>query len=122
MGRLIFVLFIFLATPVLAKTIEVAPGPDAEEQLQEAMILAEAGDEIVLAAGRYPCSSRRAARSRRLCSAYEISSGLSPFALSLAVPAASGSMPVSARSEARPEVLPPLLIIVAVTPAGGLPP
>ncbi len=36
-----------------AAVIEVAPGPEAEEQLQEALILAEPGDEIVLQPGTY---------------------------------------------------------------------
>lgn len=42
------------AAPLLAETWEISPGPDAEEVIQEAMILAEPGDEIVLAAGLYP--------------------------------------------------------------------
>ncbi len=41
------------ATPAFAKTIEIAPGPEAAEALQEALILAEPGDVISLAAGRY---------------------------------------------------------------------
>ncbi len=36
-----------------AKTHAIAPGEGAQERLQEALILAEPGDEIVLAAGRY---------------------------------------------------------------------
>ncbi|OBX20859.1 hypothetical protein A9995_01540 [Erythrobacter sp. QSSC1-22B] len=39
--------------PVLAATHTVAPGEDAQERLQEALILAEPGDEIVLEAGRF---------------------------------------------------------------------
>ena len=42
------------AAPVWAATHSIAPGPQAGEQLQEALILAQPGDEIVLAAGRYP--------------------------------------------------------------------
>ena len=42
-----------LASPALAETITVAPGEDAQERLQEALIFAEPGDEIVLEAGRY---------------------------------------------------------------------
>ena len=42
-----------LASPAFAETITVAPGEDAQDRLQEALILAEPGDEIVLAAGRY---------------------------------------------------------------------
>ena len=41
------------AAPALAATHDVAPGESAQEALQEALILAEPGDEIVLAAGRY---------------------------------------------------------------------
>ncbi|WP_370189380.1 parallel beta-helix domain-containing protein [Qipengyuania sp.] len=41
------------AAPALAATHNVAPGEGAQEALQEALILAEPGDEIVLAAGRY---------------------------------------------------------------------
>ncbi|MEO0363517.1 MAG: hypothetical protein AAF322_20510, partial [Pseudomonadota bacterium] len=37
-----------------AETVEIAPGPEAAEALQEALILAEPGDVIALAAGRYP--------------------------------------------------------------------
>ena len=44
---------IALAPPVNAETIEVAAGDGAQERLQEALILAEPGDEVVLAAGRY---------------------------------------------------------------------
>ena len=39
--------------PAIAATHNVAPGDNAQEALQEALILAEPGDEIVLAAGRY---------------------------------------------------------------------
>jgi len=42
-----------LASPAFAETITVAPGEDAQERLQEALILAEPGDEIVLQAGRF---------------------------------------------------------------------
>ena len=41
------------AMPAFAATHNVAPGEDAQKALQEALILAEPGDEIVLAAGRY---------------------------------------------------------------------
>jgi len=41
------------ATPVFADTITISPSPDAEELLQEALILAEPGDEILLKAGHY---------------------------------------------------------------------
>ncbi|MDC0887320.1 right-handed parallel beta-helix repeat-containing protein [Altererythrobacter sp.] len=42
-----------LAMPAAAETIEVAAGEGAQERLQEALILAEPGDEIALGAGRF---------------------------------------------------------------------
>lgn len=39
--------------PAMAKTITVAAGEGAQERLQEALILAETGDEIMLEAGRF---------------------------------------------------------------------
>lgn len=42
------------AAPAVAAVIEIAPGPAAEEALQEALILAGPGDEVVLAPGVYP--------------------------------------------------------------------
>ncbi|MEM1133272.1 MAG: parallel beta-helix domain-containing protein [Pseudomonadota bacterium] len=42
-----------MAAPAIAETHNIAAGADAQEKLQEAMILAEPGDEIVLAAGTY---------------------------------------------------------------------
>jgi parallel beta-helix repeat protein len=45
-----------LSPPVMAKTITVAAGANAQEQLQEALIMAESGDVIALAAGRYVLS------------------------------------------------------------------
>lgn len=44
---------IAVASPALAETHTVAPGEGAQERLQEALILAEPGDEIVLEAGRF---------------------------------------------------------------------
>jgi len=41
------------AAPAIAATHSIVPGDGAQEALQEALILAEPGDEIVLAAGRY---------------------------------------------------------------------
>lgn len=41
------------AMPLLAESHTVEPGEGAQERLQEAMILAEPGDEIVLGAGRF---------------------------------------------------------------------
>jgi len=41
------------AAPIAAATHMIAPGVDAAEKLQEALIEAQPGDEIVLAAGRY---------------------------------------------------------------------
>lgn len=45
---------VFIAGHASAATIEISPGPAAGEALQEALILAEPGDEIALAPGRYP--------------------------------------------------------------------
>ena len=42
-----------LAAPALAEIHTIEPGEGAQERLQEALILAEPGDEIVLAAGRF---------------------------------------------------------------------
>ena len=41
------------ASPLAAEVHTITPGDDAQERLQEALILAEPGDEIVLSAGRY---------------------------------------------------------------------
>ncbi len=45
---------IAIAGAASAETYVVAPGTDAAEDLQEAMILAQSGDVILLAEGRYP--------------------------------------------------------------------
>ncbi|MEO1044253.1 MAG: parallel beta-helix domain-containing protein [Pseudomonadota bacterium] len=42
-----------MAAPAVAETHSVSPGADVQEKLQEALILAEPGDEIVLEAGTY---------------------------------------------------------------------
>lgn len=42
-----------LSQPVFAKTISVVPGAGAQERLQEALIAAEPGDVVELAAGRF---------------------------------------------------------------------
>ncbi len=42
-----------LAAPAYAKTLAVAPGPDAQEALQLALLDAKPGDVVELAAGRY---------------------------------------------------------------------
>ena len=42
-----------LVQPAFARTISVAPGDGAQERLQEALIAAEPGDVVELAAGRY---------------------------------------------------------------------
>lgn len=42
-----------LPQPLIAKTIAVAPGPDAQEKLQTALIDAAPGDTVKLAAGRF---------------------------------------------------------------------
>lgn len=41
------------AAPVAAKTVTIAPGPDAQSRLQGALIEAQPGDVIALAAGRF---------------------------------------------------------------------
>ncbi|MEM7269985.1 MAG: parallel beta-helix domain-containing protein [Pseudomonadota bacterium] len=52
--RSLFLAPLLLASAAFADTYQIAPGPDAAEELQEALILAEPGDVIALAAGRYP--------------------------------------------------------------------
>lgn len=47
------VLALCSAAPALAETHTISPGEGAQERLQEALILAEPGDEVVLEAGRY---------------------------------------------------------------------
>lgn len=47
-------LFAMVAASATAETYVVAPGTDAAETLQEALILAEDGDIVLLAEGRYP--------------------------------------------------------------------
>ncbi len=42
-----------LATPSLAATVTVSPGPNAQERLQTALLDAEPGDTVDIAAGRY---------------------------------------------------------------------
>ena len=42
-----------IAAPALAETHTIAPGEGAQERLQEALILAQPGDTVMLAAGRY---------------------------------------------------------------------
>lgn len=55
MNRLSIVAFALatVAAPVLAETHTIEPGEGAQERLQEALILAEPGDEVVLGAGRF---------------------------------------------------------------------
>jgi len=50
---LIIALFLFNSSDVVSKIIIVSPSENAQEQLQEAMILAESGDEIQLTTGVY---------------------------------------------------------------------
>jgi parallel beta-helix repeat protein len=50
------VAFALSATPLAAKTIAVAPGPNAQEMLQTALIDAQPGDVVQLSAGRYVLS------------------------------------------------------------------
>ena len=54
MMKAIYALAMLAAAPLHAAVIEIAPGPNAEEDLTEALIWAEPGDEIVLAPGVYP--------------------------------------------------------------------
>lgn len=42
-----------VTSPVFAETITVAPGADAQSRLQEALIVAQPGDVVMLEAGRY---------------------------------------------------------------------
>ena len=49
---------ILLAAPLQAEIFDVAPGPDAEAALQEALILAQPGDEVVLAPGTYAIANQ----------------------------------------------------------------
>src|ERR1700760_4224400 len=48
-----FTALALLAAPAPAKTIEVAPGDNAQERVQTALIDAQPGDVVHLAAGRY---------------------------------------------------------------------
>lgn len=47
------ILLVIAATPAAAREIVVAPGADAQERLQEALIEAAPGDTVRIAAGRY---------------------------------------------------------------------
>ncbi|GAA0632495.1 hypothetical protein GCM10009424_02400 [Sphingomonas ursincola] len=47
------VLALTAAAPILAKDLAVAPGPGAQERLQEALILAQPGDVVMLGEGRF---------------------------------------------------------------------
>lgn len=49
----IFAALLASASPLMAEIHTITPGKSAQERLQEALILAEPGDEIVLSAGRY---------------------------------------------------------------------
>ena len=51
--KLTFAALLLGASPLAAATHTVSPGEGAQERLQEALILAEPGDEVVLEAGRY---------------------------------------------------------------------
>ncbi len=42
-----------VAAPLHARTLAIAPGPDAQTRLQEALILAQPGDVVQLGAGRF---------------------------------------------------------------------
>ena len=47
MKFLLMMITSLLAAPLQAETFAVPPGPDAESVLQEALILAQPGDEVV---------------------------------------------------------------------------
>jgi len=47
------VLALTAAAPILARDLAVAPGPGAQERLQEALILAQPGDVVMLGEGRF---------------------------------------------------------------------
>lgn len=49
----VFALLMMTATPSWAEVFQIDPGPDAEELLQEALILAEPFDVVQIAAGHY---------------------------------------------------------------------
>lgn len=51
--RLATLAFLCSSAPLWAETFAITPGPDAETALQEALILAMPGDEVVLAPGTY---------------------------------------------------------------------
>ena len=53
MKFLLMMITSLLAAPLQAEIFAVPPGPDAESVLQEALILAQPGDEVVLGAGHY---------------------------------------------------------------------
>jgi parallel beta-helix repeat protein len=51
--RLAAIALLCSVAPVWAETFTISPGPDAESALQEALILAQPGDEVVLDPGRF---------------------------------------------------------------------
>lgn len=51
--RLFAMTLLLVASPLAARTINVAPGPNAQEELQTALIDAKPGDTVRLAPGRY---------------------------------------------------------------------
>lgn len=56
MRLIAFALLAAVASPAAARTIDLAPGANAQERLQEALIEAQPGDVVRLAAGRYVLS------------------------------------------------------------------
>lgn len=58
MRTLALVFWGMAALPAAAEVYSVAPGPEAEAALQEALILAQPGDEVVMAAGRYEIANQ----------------------------------------------------------------
>ena len=54
-AALVWTVVIGHSTTLMAEVFEIFPGENAEEALQESMILASPGDEIVIAEGIYSC-------------------------------------------------------------------
>lgn len=58
MRRSFLLCLTIFAAPCWAELWQISPGPDAEEQLQEALIIAEPGDEVRLNAGNYSITNQ----------------------------------------------------------------
>jgi parallel beta-helix repeat protein len=55
---MVLVVAMLAGLPVGAEIFDISPGPEAEVALQEALILVEAGDEVVLAPGTYAIANQ----------------------------------------------------------------